>query len=104
MVVMFFSLRHISQRPPEYGGTGTPLREGADHKAFVALAAKWKEMEADDPPPVVGSSQKPILDAPSPTLSPPKKGVWNWFNGKKKMSSTEAYLGEANKLCPFFLW
>jgi hypothetical protein len=90
----------LLQRPPEYGGTGTPLRESPDHKALVAAAEKWKELEAKSQPPPTQNGTTPSLTKTviTPQTQSATSGKWNWFgSSKEKAASTEAFLGETNK-------
>lgn len=74
---------------------GTPLRESHDHKALVAASLRWREMHPDvNPTPMTMTPPTANIVAPVST----NEGRWNWFGGNNKKGSTEAYLGETNKL------
>jgi hypothetical protein len=99
----------------EYGGTGCPIGEGNDHKGLLAIPQEWK----DNVPPVTApglqkSASSNMMVAKEPSGKTPMKSEkgsnnigssspWNWLMGKKKKSSSEAFLGEKNRYVLFLL-
>jgi hypothetical protein len=96
-----------SMRPPEYGGTGCNLREGADMRGFLDLPAAWAATRAASSEPLLPLEEKRHEgdgSAPSLALSE-KSGVRSWLQGKFRRGedserttvNQEAFMGESNR-------